>query len=76
MEKCPLANSSPLSPAAQAAINEFRYQAGKYCAEPCAGTRYALGMAAEECLLLGIDPSSITPTGYALATELRQEGQS
>ena len=50
---------------AQAAIDEFRYQAGKYCADPSAGTCYALKMAAEECRLLGIDPSSITLTGLA-----------
>ncbi len=28
------------------------------------GLRYALDMAAEECRLLGLDPSKITPYGY------------
>ena len=28
------------------------------------GRRYALSMAGEECLLLGLDPNLITPTGY------------
>ena len=49
----------------KAAIDEFRYQAGKYCVDSSAGTRYALEMAAEECRLLGINPSEITPTGFA-----------
>lgn len=46
------------------AIDEFRRCATDFVERPCAGTRYALAMAGEACLLVGVDPSRITPTGY------------
>ena len=46
------------------AVEGFRHAAREYSANPCAGTRYALEMAAAECQLLGLDPSRITSSGY------------
>ncbi len=45
----------------QSAIKEFRHAATKFVPDPNKGTRYALDMAAAECQLLGIDPSTIEP---------------
>ena len=42
-------------------IAEFRRCAAEYIADPCAGTRYALEMAAAACSIAGVDPSTIEP---------------
>ena len=54
----------------QQAVDEFRRQVEKLIRaadnglhEDIPGIRYALEMAAAECELLGIDPSTITSTG-------------
>jgi hypothetical protein len=55
----------------QEAIDEFRRCVRVYLANPCEGTKYALHMAAEGALLVGVDPSRITPDGYQHALSER-----
>lgn len=43
----------------QYAVDEYNYAANVDKATPSAGTKYALEMAREECLLLGIDMSKL-----------------
>jgi hypothetical protein len=51
------------------AVDEFRHAAREFLASADAAThagrRYALGMAATACQMLGLDPSRITPDGYS-----------
>lgn len=57
----------------QHAVEEFRYCAREYLAEPSAGALYVLRMAVAECGLLGVDASAPGVPSYILGALMKAD---